>query len=132
MTGSDADGALTGPTDHRTGRHTIVPPHGYGRISPWQKGQSGNPAGYSGAYNQARAICAKATAEAARKQVELMDSDDERVAFMATEAVLNRGAGKPRDHSNEDDAAQRIDISALSGDERASLAVLLRKALGIQ
>jgi hypothetical protein len=67
--------------------------------------------------------------EAARKQVELMGSDDHRVVFMATEAVLNRGAGKPRDHSNEQGPG-RIDLSALSPEERQAIAKLLMRQWG--
>jgi hypothetical protein len=74
-------------------------------------------------------ICAEASPAAARKQVELMSSDDDRVVFMATEAVLNRGAGKPRDHSNEQ--TNRVDLSVLSAEEREALAALLRKAMGM-
>ena len=99
-----------------SGKPILVPSHGLGQLRPWQKGQSGNPGGLGGpgsAYHEARRICAEASPEAARKQVELMGSDDHRVVFMATEAVLNRGAGKPRDHSNEQGPG-RIDLSALS------------------
>ena len=71
-----------------------------------------------------------ASPEAARKQVALMNDPDSRVVFMATEAVLNRGAGKPRDHSNEQDRG-RIDLSALTPDERQLMASLLRKAMGM-
>ncbi len=98
-----------------------------GRLRPWQPGRSGNPGGIGGAYHEARRICAQATPEAARKQVELINSDDDRVSLLATEAVLNRGAGKPRDHSGEQ--ALRVDLSALTADERAMLAALLRKVL---
>jgi hypothetical protein len=49
---------------------------------------------------------------------------------MATEAVLNRGAGKPRDHSNEQ-GTERINLSALSIEERETMARLLAKALGL-
>jgi hypothetical protein len=48
---------------------------------------------------------------------------------MATEAVLNRGAGKTRDHSNEQ--TNRVDLSVLSAEEREALAALLRKAMGM-
>jgi hypothetical protein len=126
-------------TGRNTGRGTvlptgdIIPPNGGLLRPPWKPGQSGNPAGLiTTAYHEARAICAEATPKAARKQVELIGSADERVAFMATEAVLNRGAGRPRDHSDEDKQRQRVDLSALSPDERASLAALLVKALGIR
>jgi hypothetical protein len=110
----------------------IVGPAG-GILRPFRKGYTGNPGGAPiSAYREARAICAKASPDAARKQVELMSDPDSRVAFMATEAVLRRGAGAPRDHSAEDDAASRIDISGLSAEERAMLAQLLQRALGIR
>jgi hypothetical protein len=60
--------------------------------------------------------------------VELMGSDDHRVVFMATEAVLNRGAGKPRDHSNEQGG--KLDLSCLSPDEQKAMARLLMKVMG--
>ena len=92
----------------------VLAPNG-GILRPFQKGQTGNAQGIygSGAYHEARRICAEASPAAARKQVELMGSDDHRVVFMATEAVLNRGAGKPRDHSNEQQGG-KIDLSALT------------------
>jgi hypothetical protein len=103
-----------------------------GILRPFQKGQTGNASGIYGssAYHEARRICAEASPEAARKQVELMGSDDPRVVFMATEAVLNRGAGKPRDHSNEQGTG-RINLSALSVEERETMARLLARALGL-
>jgi hypothetical protein len=58
-----------------------------------------------------------------------MASDDERVALMATEAVLNRGAGGPRDHSDED-TRHRVNLSVLSGEERATLAGMLSMGAG--
>ena len=108
----------------------VLAPNG-GILRPFQKGHSGNPQGIygSGAYHEARRICAEASPEAARKQVALMNDPDSRVVFMATEAVLNRGAGKPRDHSNEQ--TNRVDLSVLSAEEREALAALLRKAMGL-
>jgi hypothetical protein len=107
-----------------------IPARHVGWFKPFQPGQSGNPGCYGGAYAEARRICAEASAEAARKQVELMASDDERVAFMAAEAVLNRGAGRRRDHSDED-THRRVDLSVLSHEERATLAGMLSRVLGI-
>jgi hypothetical protein len=99
-------------------------------LRSFQKRQTGNPKGIYGssAYHEARRICAEATPDAAGKQVELMSSSDERVAFMATEAVLNRGAGRPRDHSDE--PTRRIDLSALTEDERETLLALLKRRGG--
>ena len=109
-----------------------IPARHGGWFRPFQPGQSGNPSGYGGAYAEARRICAQASGDAARRQVELMASDDERVALMATEAVLNRGAGKPRDHSAEERRDVQADLSALSPDERTTLARLLATALGVE
>jgi hypothetical protein len=111
----------------------VVAPNG-GILRPFQKGQSGNAQGIYGgsAYHEARRICAMASPDAARKQVELMSDPDGRVAFMATEAVLRRGAGLPRDHSAEDEARNRINIKALSSEEQALLAKLLQEALGLE
>ena len=107
----------------------IVPSHGQGRLKPFQKGQTGNPGGNQGEYQLARRICAAHTEEAVKRQLELMRSDDERVAFMATEAILNRGIGKPRDHSAEDQARTIVNLDNLSDDERALLAKLMGRVL---
>jgi hypothetical protein len=114
---------------------TVIPP-GYiparngGVIKPWQPGKSGNPSGLSsdGKYHEVRKICADNSVAAALEQVKLMTDDDPRIRFLATEAVLKRGVGAPRDHSNE--KSTRVDLSALNESERMSLAELLRKALG--
>lgn len=108
----------------------FVPRHGGGRLIPWQKGHSGNPGGMINSkheYNEAKRICAAHTVEAIQKQLELMRSDDPRVAFIATEAILNRGIGKPKEN---DESPVRLDLAALSDDDRATLALLLRKLFG--
>lgn len=121
------------PSRATTGTSTVadrIPAHGTGRLAPmWQKGQSGNPLGVRRAeYERVRAVCADASMRAVERQLELMESDDERVALMATEAILNRGVGKPRDHSA--DQPTTVDLSALSTEERLSLVELLRRAMG--
>ena len=84
-----------------------------------------------GEYNKVRKICAEASEEAARIQVELMRNEDPRIQLIATEAVLNRGVGKPRDHSEEEKKRRRVDLSGLDSDELKELGKLLKKALGI-
>jgi hypothetical protein len=103
-----------------------------GILRPFKPGQTGNPQGIFGgsAYHEARRMCARATPEAVARQIELMRSDDERVAFMATDAIIRRGAGPIRDHSDEDAAVSRINLDSLSADERKALVSLLRRALG--
>jgi hypothetical protein len=115
---------------------TIVPPEGFipgkngGVLRRWQPGQTGNPSGLSsdGKYHEVRKICADNSLKAILKQVELIDDPDPRIAFLATEAVLKRGVGVARDHSNE--KPMRVDLSALSEDQRKSLAEMLRLMFG--
>jgi len=109
----------------------IVPKHGKGGyLVPWKKGQSGNPGGLlNNEYAIARRICADHSVEAVHKQIELMRCDDPRVAFIATEAILNRGIGKPRDHSADDQARTIVNLDSLTDDERALLAKLMGKVL---
>lgn len=92
----------------------------------WKPGQSGNPGGRTAAYNEAMRICREASPEAARKMVALMDSEDPRVAYMATNTVLERAWGKPREF---DPKAERepspLDVSRLTAEQRQQMRVLL-------
>lgn len=63
--------------------------------------------------------------------IELMSGDDERVAYMACMAVLERGIGKPRDHSTEEQAMAGMDLSKLSLADQEQLASMLRRMLGM-
>jgi len=118
-----------------TDQTTISPPdtipakHG-GWLKPWQPGKSGNPSGLSsdGKYHEVRKICAENSLKAILKQVELIDDPDPRIAFLATEAVLKRGVGAARDHSNE--RQMRVDLTVLSEEQRKSLADILRLMFG--
>jgi hypothetical protein len=95
---------------------------------------SANPGGVGGpgsTYHDARKLCAQHTPEAIHKQIELMRTcDDPRVVTIVTQAIIDRGAGKPRDYSNEQ--TQRVDTSVLTPEKREALAALLREAMGLQ
>jgi hypothetical protein len=123
-------------TERLTERAELVrPAHGRGLLAPaWRKGQSGNPTGVltAGIYHEARKICAEHTPEAIRKQIELMRTcDDPRVVTIVTQAIIDRGAGKIRDHANDQDHG-KIDLSALSANERNAMVELLKKAMGLE
>ena len=111
------------------GPATVVPSHGFGRIRPWHKGQSGNPSGRQGDCFEVRRICADNSIPATHKLIALLDSDDDRVVFMAIKEIYDRGIGKPRDHSNE--TGGRIDLSALTAEERAAMVAMLQKSMGL-
>ncbi len=73
----------------------------------WKPGQSGNPTGLSGAYGEAISLARLAAPDAVRRLVELMHSDDERVAVVACNSVLDRALGKPREQSPENETVFR-------------------------
>jgi hypothetical protein len=64
----------------------------------FKKGQSGNPSGNRGAaYGEIVKLARQFSERAVRRLGELMESDDERVALMAAQALLDRGFGRPRE-----------------------------------
>lgn len=72
----------------------ILPPSktGQGRF---QKGVSGNPGGLPAMAPEVKEALEGASERAAQRLVELVDSDDPRVALMASNAILDRLYGKP-------------------------------------
>ncbi|HME23862.1 MAG TPA: hypothetical protein VKI44_21465 [Acetobacteraceae bacterium] len=113
-----------------------MPAHGRGMLAPaFRKGQSGNPSGYSperlSLYHEAQSILAQNTPQAARRQVELMNSEDDRVAAMMVKDILDRAPLKPEQASLLG-TQQKVDLSSLTTEERQTLAQLLQKALGIR
>lgn len=62
---------------------------------PWEKGQSGNPGGYSKEHASLKKLFQENSAAAISRLIGLVHSDDERIALAAAEACLNRGYGKP-------------------------------------
>jgi hypothetical protein len=64
----------------------------------WKRGQSGNPSGQSSLYGETVTLARQAAPDAMRRLIELMRSEDERVASVACNAVLERAFGKPKDY----------------------------------
>jgi hypothetical protein len=107
--------------------------HGGGVLRPFPKGVSGCPGGVNQtAYARTRSLCAQVSVEAVEKQIHLMRTcEDDRVVFMVTQAIIERGAGKVRDHTGDDKALSRLDVSSLAPSDRVKLAELLSRALGL-
>jgi hypothetical protein len=63
-----------------------------------------------------------------RRLIELMASEDERVASVACNAVLERAFGKPREYDPKEEEADapRFDFRRLSREERDALEAFLR------
>lgn len=88
----------------------ILPPSksGQGRF---QKGVSGNPGGRPAMAPEVREALEGASERAAQRLVELVDSDDPRVALMASNAILDRLYGKPA--QTVDAKVQTTDVGAM-------------------
>ena len=87
----------TGNTGSLRGREVRIPSHGHGVLFPFSKGQSGNPGGKGGLFQEITSIARKASPDAVRRIIELMQDEDSRVSLMACMAVLDRAFGKVKD-----------------------------------
>jgi hypothetical protein len=64
-------------------------------LKPWKPGQSGNPSGKSAKQREMEALAKDKSVRALERILELMESEDERIAFMAAKEVLDRAFGRP-------------------------------------
>ena len=62
---------------------------------PFEKGKSGNPGGRPKENNEVKELCREHTTEAIERLVHWMRDDDSRVSLNASQALLDRGYGKP-------------------------------------
>ena len=92
----------------------------------WKPGQSGNPTGRGRLYQECRRLAAEASPNAMRKLIKLMDAEDERVAYMATVAVLDRAGVKPIDF-DPNEAANALNEMSIA-ERKARLAELITRA----
>jgi hypothetical protein len=91
----------------------------------FKPGQSGNPNGNKGStYGEVVKIARQHSEKAIRRLIELMGSDDERVAFMAAQAVLDRGYGKPKETG---EVLPVVDAQA--GERRAKARAMIMRML---
>ena len=91
------------------GRAQVAPRH-HANLKPFRKGTSGNPGGRPAISAQVRLRAQQLTPKAIEKIIELMDSDDERVALMACKEILDRAYGKVGQASKEDDHERHVTI----------------------
>ena len=100
--------------------------HSAMRSRMWGPGQSGNPSGHCGEYGVAIKLARRAAPKAVRRLIELMDSEDERVAAVACNAIHDRAFGKPKvAEEKKDDLVARV--AAMSPEERVRMAQELLK-----
>lgn len=89
--GKSKDGQSTGNNGPSKGGKA----KGIANLRPWQPGQSGNPSGRPVMPPEVKAALEAGSEAAARRLVELVGSNDERVALLASQALLDRLYGKP-------------------------------------
>lgn len=90
---------------------------------PFEAGKSGNPGGRPVVVREIKAMAREKAPKAFAKVVALLDSDDERVAFVAAQEILNRAYGKPTQYV---DVTERRDITDLTDAELAAIATASR------
>ncbi|MGE0052937.1 MAG: DUF5681 domain-containing protein [Hyphomicrobium sp.] len=69
----------------------------------WKPGQSGNPTGKSKRLEEIRSLAKENSRRALERLVDLIDSDDERIALMAAREVLDRAWGKVKPAEDDND-----------------------------
>ena len=92
----------------------------------WPPGQSGNPSGRGGLYHECRRLASEASPTAMMRLIELMNAEDERVAYMASVAILDRAGVKPKEYDpgEEQKALARMPLE----ERKARLAELMDRA----
>jgi hypothetical protein len=83
-----------------------------------------NPSGQTAEYGDVIRLAQSLSLRAIERLAELIESEDERVAAVACNAILDRAFGKPQPHRPEQDSiAERLAL--MTPDERAANAVAL-------
>jgi hypothetical protein len=76
----------------------------------WKPGQSGNPSGHAAEYGEVIKLARQFSVRAIERLGELMESEDERVAAVASNSILDRAYGRPETRKPEaaDDLGARL------------------------
>jgi hypothetical protein len=100
----------------------------------WRPGRSGNPTGHSGLYGEAVSLARHAAPAAVKRLIELMSSDDERVASVACNSLLDRAFGKPREYDPKTEPADtpRFDPRAYTAEQLNQIEEALRIVVEVQ
>lgn len=95
------------------------------------RGRRGSAAIQPATLQRVRKLCADDSPASARELIELAhNSKDDRVRYMASTWVIERGVGKARDHSQDGESV--MDLTRLSEAERRTLLELMSRVLGVE
>jgi hypothetical protein len=81
---------------------------------PFRPGQSGNPGGRPKSLEHIRSLARDNSVRALERLIELIESDDPRVAIVASKEVLDRAFGKPTPASEKCNEPVHIQIVRMS------------------
>ena len=98
----------------------------------WKPGQSGNPGGKTKLELEVRRMAQDSSAAVMEKIIDIcLTTDEDRVAVVAGQIVLERAFGKPKESMPGDDpSAGKPDLTRLSQKELGNLRKLLLKSVG--
>jgi hypothetical protein len=91
----------------------VKKPGGIANLTPWKPGQSGNPKGRSKAQAEVEVLARDRSKRALERIIELIDSDDERVALMAAKEVLDRAFGKSKTVEDDEGDKRSLTINVI-------------------
>jgi hypothetical protein len=102
-----------------------IPAHGRGRLRPFQPGQSGNPGGVAGRYQEVVRLCREAGPAVAKRLIEIaLDPNEERrESVVAGQEVLTRGFGRAREMPEGERRGPGLDMESVS---EAKLELVIR------
>jgi hypothetical protein len=88
-------------------------------VTAWKPGQSGNPAGRPKIASEVKELARAHCPKAMRRLIQLVDSEDERVAFMASKELLDRGWGRAPKAEDEDGERSRVTVNIVRFADRS-------------
>jgi hypothetical protein len=92
----------------------------------WKPGQSGNPSGHTAEYGEVVALARSLSPRAIERLGQLMESEDERVAAVACNAILDRAFGRPQQQRAEEEDSLVARLERMTDEQRAAHAQELR------
>ena len=101
---------------------------------PFKKGQSGNPGGRIGVPKEVRELARTHTEAAINQLAFWMQSEDPRASVAASNALLDRGYGKPvapiemDHHVNEFDGMTEEELAEYIGEQMSKLGIKIEEA----
>lgn len=110
---------LTTTVPATPGRHVLLP--------RWKPGESGNPGGRSKRFFEVQSLAREGSPKSMLRLLQLVESDDERVAIIASNSVLDRAFGKPKEQKTDENQQVKPDLSALDPADLAQLRLLMAK-----